>query len=52
MIQVTAIQILLCFHGALEMGCELMLTSTDGYRATFYQKRQAFIKSLECSSHQ
>lgn len=33
-ISVTAIQDLLCYRGALGLDCELMLISTNGYRAT------------------
>ena len=35
--RVAAIQSSLCLHGALELLSELMLTSTTGYHATFYQ---------------
>lgn len=39
LMQITAFRTLLCFHGALELGNQLMLISTDGYRAIFYGAR-------------
>ena len=39
MIRVTAVTILSCFHSALKLVFDLMLISTDGYRARFYGRR-------------